>query len=99
MNMREWLTRLLGTVRPARPDADLEAELRVHLELSAEAETRRSEANAPGAPRRSRTARPRTPWTRCAISGVSRGSTTSPATFDTVRGPCGGAPPSRQRPC
>ncbi|HEY7286177.1 MAG TPA: ABC transporter permease [Vicinamibacterales bacterium] len=43
MPVREWLTRLLGTFRPSRRDEDLEAELRSHLELSAEAESRRSE--------------------------------------------------------
>src|SRR5215467_7130840 len=41
--MREWLTRLLGTFRPKRRDDDLEAELRSHLELSAEAESRRGD--------------------------------------------------------
>ena len=34
--LREWLTRLWGTLRPGRRDADLEAELRLHLELAAE---------------------------------------------------------------
>ena len=39
--LREWLTRLWGTLRPGRRDADLEAELRLHLELAAENERRR----------------------------------------------------------
>jgi predicted permease len=43
--MWEWLTRLLGTFRPSRRDDDLEAELRSHLELSAEAESRQPESN------------------------------------------------------
>ena len=36
--IREWLDRLLGTLRRRRSDADLEAELRSHLELAAEVE-------------------------------------------------------------
>ena len=35
--LREWLDRLLGTLRLRRSDADLEAELRTHAELEAEA--------------------------------------------------------------
>ena len=35
--LREWMTRLVGTVRPGRSDADLEQELRLHAELAAEA--------------------------------------------------------------
>lgn len=38
--MREWLQRLLGTVRGGRPDEDLEEELRAHAELAAEAGSR-----------------------------------------------------------
>jgi hypothetical protein len=38
--LREWLDRLLGTLRLRRGDADLEAELRAHAELAAEAEGR-----------------------------------------------------------
>ncbi|HJR58653.1 MAG TPA: ABC transporter permease [Vicinamibacterales bacterium] len=34
--LREWLARLLATVRANRKDADLEEELRLHLELAAE---------------------------------------------------------------
>ncbi|HEX7140701.1 MAG TPA: ABC transporter permease, partial [Vicinamibacterales bacterium] len=45
MHMREWLARLLGTFHPRRGDEDLEAELRSHLELSAENEARRPGAN------------------------------------------------------
>ena len=32
----EWIRRLLGTLRPQRPDAELEEELRLHLALAAE---------------------------------------------------------------
>ena len=38
--LREWLQRLLGTVRGGRPDEDLEEELRAHAALAAEAGTR-----------------------------------------------------------
>ena len=34
--LREWLVRLLATLRPRRSDADLEEELRLHMELAAE---------------------------------------------------------------
>src|SRR5579864_4006112 len=37
-NLREWLTRLWSTIRPSRRDADLEQELRLHVELAAEAD-------------------------------------------------------------
>ena len=33
--LREWITRLVWTVRPGRDDADLEQELRLHAELDA----------------------------------------------------------------
>jgi predicted permease len=39
--LREWVMRLWGTLRPRRRDAELEAELRLHLELAAEDERRR----------------------------------------------------------
>ena len=42
MSMREWLSRFIGTLRPRRPDGDLEAELRAHLDLSADEERRRN---------------------------------------------------------
>ena len=45
-SLREWIVRLWGTLRPGRRDADLEEELRAHLELAAEHERRR------GTPRR-----------------------------------------------
>ena len=35
-SLREWLRRFWSTVRPARNDADLDAELRAHLELAAD---------------------------------------------------------------
>src|ERR1051326_1242510 len=34
MTLREWLRRLRSTIRPSRSDADLDAELRAHLELA-----------------------------------------------------------------
>jgi predicted permease len=40
--LREWVARLWGTLRPSRRDAELEAELRLHLELAAEGERRRA---------------------------------------------------------
>lgn len=39
--LREWIQRLRGTLRPGRRDADLERELRSHLELAAEDARRR----------------------------------------------------------
>ncbi len=39
--LREWLTRLWWTFRPARADDDLEQELRLHAELAADAARRR----------------------------------------------------------
>lgn len=44
--LREWVIRVRGTLRPSRRDAELEEELRLHLELAAEDEGRR--ANAAG---------------------------------------------------
>ena len=41
--LREWFLRLCGTFRRRRSDADLEAELRLHLELAAEDTRRRGE--------------------------------------------------------
>ena len=40
--LREWIIRLWGTLRPSRRDADLEEELRLHLEMAAEHERRRT---------------------------------------------------------
>src|ERR1044071_5484441 len=49
ISFREWLNRLCGTLRPRRSDADVEEELRVHLEMAAEHEQRRgSSAEARG---------------------------------------------------
>jgi len=45
-NLREWIRRLWGTLRPQRDDRDLEQELRLHVELAAE-EALRS-GHAPG---------------------------------------------------
>ena len=38
---REWIQRLQGTLLPGRRDADLEHELRSHLEMAAEDARRR----------------------------------------------------------
>jgi len=38
--LREWIARLLGTIRPSRRDLDLEQELQSHLELAAHDERR-----------------------------------------------------------
>jgi predicted permease len=40
---REWIGRLLGTLRPRRSDSDLQEELRLHMELAAEDARRRGE--------------------------------------------------------
>lgn len=42
--LREWLCRLWGTIRRSRSDRDLEEELRLHLELDAEAARRRGDS-------------------------------------------------------
>src|ERR1041384_5985304 len=44
--IREWLDRLLGTLRLRRSDRDLEAELQSHLELAADEARRRGEPDA-----------------------------------------------------
>jgi len=44
--LREWLIRLWGTLHPRRTDADLEQELRAHLELAADAERQPDETGA-----------------------------------------------------
>ena len=69
--------RLWGTLRPGRRDADLEEELRLHLELAAEDERRRANASERrrGGRRRSGPGVWRRRWRRCAISAVCRGST------------------------
>jgi predicted permease len=40
--LREWITRLWGSLRPSRQDAELEEELRLHLEMAAEHERRQA---------------------------------------------------------
>ena len=40
--LREWVNRLWGSLRPSHRDAEFEQELRLHLELAAEDERRRS---------------------------------------------------------
>jgi predicted permease len=42
--LREWMYRILGTIRPRRADADLQEELRLHIELAAEDAQRRGES-------------------------------------------------------
>lgn len=42
--LREWASRLTGTLRPRRQDRDLEEELRLHLELAAEEAQRRGQS-------------------------------------------------------
>jgi len=42
--LREWIHRLLGTLRLGRREADLQEELRLHVELAAEDAQRRGEA-------------------------------------------------------
>jgi predicted permease len=42
-NLREWLHRLFGVLRRDRSDADLQEELRLHMELAAEDAQRRGE--------------------------------------------------------
>jgi putative ABC transport system permease protein len=49
-SLREWIMRLWWTFRPGRRDTELEQELRLHLELAAEAELRRGDV--PGEARR-----------------------------------------------
>ena len=74
--LREWIHRLLGTLRIARRDDDLADELRLHLELAAEDAGRRGDDPAAAVrPPACRTATRRTRWTRCAISAGSPGST------------------------
>ena len=46
MPFREWVVRFLGSLRPRRDDADLEEELRLHLELAAEDASRQSNERA-----------------------------------------------------
>jgi putative ABC transport system permease protein len=42
--LREWIARLVGTVRPRRSDADIEQELRLHAEMAADAARQRGDA-------------------------------------------------------
>ena len=49
--LREWIARLWGTLRPGRKDADLEEELRLHLEMAAEHERRQAMSTAFAHPR------------------------------------------------
>lgn len=46
--LREWITRLVSTIRPGRSDADLHEELRLHAAMAAEAPTARSGGPAAG---------------------------------------------------
>ena len=47
--LREWVIRLLGTVRRRRSDRDLELELRMHVELAEEQARRRADVPADAA--------------------------------------------------
>src|SRR5687768_13083289 len=47
--LREWIHRLFGTLRFARRDDDLAEELRLHLEMAAEAARRRGDDPAAAA--------------------------------------------------
>ena len=38
--LHEWVTRFWGTLRPSRRDAELDEELRLHLELATEEQQR-----------------------------------------------------------
>ena len=51
--IREWMQRLLATLRPGRADSDLEEELRLHMEMAAE-EAQRRGANPDDAVRAAR---------------------------------------------
>jgi putative ABC transport system permease protein len=44
IRLREWIARLWGTLRPGRPDRDLDEELRLHMELAAEDARRRADS-------------------------------------------------------
>jgi predicted permease len=44
--LREWLVRLWSTLRPQRSDRDLEAELRLHLEMEAERQIKAGESSS-----------------------------------------------------
>lgn len=48
--IREWVVRLWSSLRPRRRDPELEEELRLHLELAAEAEDERRRANSSANP-------------------------------------------------
>ena len=74
--VREWIVRLWGTIGSGRRDADMEEELRAHLELAAEDAGRRTPDVAARAARRSATGPRRRPWTPCAINEACPGSTT-----------------------
>ncbi|MGH9140109.1 MAG: ABC transporter permease, partial [Vicinamibacterales bacterium] len=47
MSIREWLFRFINTLRTGRPDDDLEAELRAHLDMSADDQRRQTGAADP----------------------------------------------------
>src|SRR5215216_5369861 len=48
--LREWISRLAGTLRPGRSDADLEQELRLHAEMAADAAATRDGTAASSTP-------------------------------------------------
>jgi hypothetical protein len=76
--LREWIQRLQGTLLPGRRDADLEHEIRSHMEMAAQDARRRG--LDPGEASRAAREAPRKPWTRSGISEAFRGWTTWRAT-------------------
>ena len=75
--LREWIDRLLGTLRARRADADLQAELQSHLAFAAEAGRRDRRAGDAGHGRAARSPRPAVaararPPTSCSAGGSSR---------------------------
>ena len=84
--LREWIHRLLGTLRRGRRDRDLEEELRLHMELAAEEAHRRGEPLRRGLAHGADSGRQRAAGhgRRCAISVGCRGSTSWRAIFVMV---------------
>ena len=78
---REWIRRLHGTLFQGRRDAELEHEIRSHMEMAAEGA--RVVVSTPPRLRAARGLRReafRKPWTRSGISEACRGWTTWRAT-------------------
>ena len=87
--LREWLIRFWGTLRPRRADADLEQELRAHLELAAEAAGRSDEAGAARAAIVRAGARHAVAGGPARSARAAAGSRSWRATSGTPRGRCG----------